>query len=360
MWKRRVIWLVLLLVALTFYLFENNGRTLAALLTCVLVPPVSFLYSFLRCRRAVLRISVPERMSCGASAECRLQSSSEGSTVLHIENVHTGEAEQYRLFLKKGDNIVTLHNECCGMLSLNIRGMEAQDLFGLFSYKISREVKAEIVVVPNVFPVDIVMTESAHAMPDSDRYSSVKPGNDPSETFGMREYVPGDSIKAIHWKLSQKTGKTIVREMGLPIVSQVLLRYEGWKEPRLTPDEIHGMTSVFVSIAESLRDKGVDFCMEWGVSHFDIRSEELLQFAVEELLRYPVWKQKTELTRGGGFSHVVTLSPNHDPALTDLYNGSRITLISPGKEAGGLQPDGIWRRFFLPETMMEQMMFVEI
>ena len=238
--------------------------------------------------------------------------------------------------------------------------MEAHDLFGLFSYKISREVKAQIAVVPNVFPVDIVMTESAHAMPDSDPYSSVKPGNDPSETFGMREYVPGDSIKAIHWKLSQKTGKTIVREMGLPIVSQVLLRYEGWKEPRLTPDEIHGMTSVFVSIAESLRDKGVDFCMEWGVSHFDIRSEELLQFAVEELLRYPVWKQKTELTRGGGFSHVVTLSPNHDPALTDLYNGSRITLISPGKEAGGLQPDGIWRRFFLPETMMEQMMFVEI
>ncbi|MCQ2538114.1 MAG: DUF58 domain-containing protein [Lachnospiraceae bacterium] len=41
--------------------------------------------------------------------------------------------------------------------------------------------------------------------------------NDPSEAYGIREYVPGDSIKSIHWKLSEKTGKTMVREYGMPV-----------------------------------------------------------------------------------------------------------------------------------------------
>ena len=32
-----------------------------------------------------------------------------------------------------------------------------------------------------------------------------------SEIFELREYVPGDNIKAIHWKLSNKIDKPIVR-----------------------------------------------------------------------------------------------------------------------------------------------------
>lgn len=360
MWKKRIIWIMLILAALIFYLFENNGRTLAALLICILVPPVSFLYSYLRCRRSVLEIFGPVRISSGAAAECRLQSSAEGTVALRIENVHNGEAEELSLALRRGENRFTIHTGCCGVLHLSIAGMEAQDLFGLFSHKIPREMGTKITVLPELFPVSVVMTESAHAMPDSDRYSSVKPGNDPSETFGMREYVPGDSIKSIHWKLSQKTGKTVIREMGFPIVSQVLLRYDGWNEPRLEPEEIHGMTSVFVSIATSLRNSGVDFCVEWFGNHYEVLSEEMLQFAMEQFLNSPVWRQRPEQTRGGGFSHVVMISPNHDPSLSDLYNGSRITLISPGEETGGLQPDGTWRLFFLTERMMEQMAVMEI
>ena len=204
MWKRRIIWLVLFLGALIFYLFENNGRTLAALLLCGLAPPVSFLCAYFRCRNASIQITAPERISCGTAADCMIRSSAEGNTTLYIENLHNSEEEQYPLTLKKGDNSFKLRTDCCGAVEFRIQGMEARDLFGLFSHKISREARQQVIVIPNLFPVEILMTESAHAMPDSDRYSSVKPGYDPSETFGMREYVPGDSIKAIHWKLSQK------------------------------------------------------------------------------------------------------------------------------------------------------------
>ena len=360
MWKRRIIWLALLLGALIFYLFENNGRTLAALLLCGLAPPVSFLYAYFRCRNASIQITAPERISCGTAADCMIRSSAEGNTTLYIENLHNSEEEQYPLALKKGDNSFKLHTDCCGAVEFRIQGMEARDLFGLFSHKISRETRQQGIVIPNLFPVEILMTESAHAMPDSDRYSSVKPGYDPSETFGMREYVPGDSIKAIHWKLSQKTGKTIVREMGLPIVSQVLLRYQAWKDPRPEPKEIHSMTTVFVSVAAALQRSNIDFCMEWAGQQREILSEEELVAAIEELMGCPVWKQRENLSRGGGYSHVVTVSPDDDPTLADRFNGSRITLIAPGEGAGGSQPDGIWRINFRTDAMEEQLAVLEI
>ena len=37
-------------------------------------------------------------------------------------------------------------------------------------------------------------------------------GNDPSEIFDIREYVPGDDIRSIHWKLSSKTDTLILKE----------------------------------------------------------------------------------------------------------------------------------------------------
>lgn len=50
---------------------------------------------------------------------------------------------------------------------------------------------------------------------DSDEYSMRHPGDDPSETFALREYVPGDRVRSIHWKLTEKTGEVIVRQLGL-------------------------------------------------------------------------------------------------------------------------------------------------
>ena len=158
MWKRRIIWLALLLGALIFYLFENNGRTLAALLLCGLAPPVSFLYAYFRCRNASIQITAPERISCGTAADCMIRSSAEGNTTLYIENLHNGEEEQYPLTLKKGDNSFKLHTDCCGAVEFRIQGMEARDLFGLFSHKISREARQQVIVIPNLFPVEILST----------------------------------------------------------------------------------------------------------------------------------------------------------------------------------------------------------
>ena len=39
---------------------------------------------------------------------------------------------------------------------------------------------------------------------ESFKYSKDRPGDDPGETYDIREYRSGDSIRQIHWKLSGK------------------------------------------------------------------------------------------------------------------------------------------------------------
>ena len=41
-------------------------------------------------------------------------------------------------------------------------------------------------------------------------------GNDPSQVLDIRDYERGDNVKRIHWKLSARLGKTMVRELDMP------------------------------------------------------------------------------------------------------------------------------------------------
>lgn len=47
------------------------------------------------------------------------------------------------------------------------------------------------------------------------------PGDDPGETYDIREYRSGDSIRQIHWKLSGKLDDIMIREKA----SRWMIRY---------------------------------------------------------------------------------------------------------------------------------------
>jgi uncharacterized protein (DUF58 family) len=53
-----------------------------------------------------------------------------------------------------------------------------------------------------------------------------KPGGGYAENHELRLYRPGDNIQQIHWKLSSKTGKLILREPMEPIQGLFLLRLD--------------------------------------------------------------------------------------------------------------------------------------
>ena len=78
MWKRRLVWLLLILAAAALYLFENSGATLAVLLIVVLVPLIGILLAALGTRNASVSIALPERCACGDEIRGTLVSQTRG------------------------------------------------------------------------------------------------------------------------------------------------------------------------------------------------------------------------------------------------------------------------------------------
>ena len=51
----------------------------------------------------------------------------------------------------------------------------------------------------------------------------------------LRDYREGDRLSRIHWKLSQKMGRTLVKELGLPLSDHLLFLLD-LKRRRLEAD----------------------------------------------------------------------------------------------------------------------------
>lgn len=111
----------------------------------------------------------------------------------------------------------------CGYVTLEIKEAYIYDALGFFGKK-RRKLQApiEIVIMPVVQEVFIDLEHIPYVEVDeSDIFSQDKPGNDPSELFGVRSFADGDSLNKISWKLSAKMNETMVREFSMPVESNV-------------------------------------------------------------------------------------------------------------------------------------------
>lgn len=119
-----------------------------------------------------------------------------------------------------------LHADYCGAVEISLKRIFVYDMFRIFRTKVrSGQPQASLLVLPK--PVFLPLQSSAPPVdqPDSDRFAD-RPGDDPSEIFGIREYVPGDPVSRMHWKLSSRSDALLVKEFSMPIEKQILLYAE--------------------------------------------------------------------------------------------------------------------------------------
>ena len=118
-------------------------------------------------------------------------------------------------------------------------------------------------VQPDTFPIRVNLIPNPDSQEDSDSYSQERPGADLTETFQIREYVPGDSMRQIHWKLSGKFDRLIVRDPALPITRNVLVFWERTGQSG-SVKRIDAQAETVVSACRSLSDSGVQFTLGWN------------------------------------------------------------------------------------------------
>lgn len=148
---------------------------------------------------------------------------------LSVANTFTGESRKEVIELSPGrrsqavEQKLTSHS--CGRIICQLSKARGYDLLGLFCLpvRLGEGKSSQVIVSPKVYEVLIGMGPRHAPDAESDRYSAVKPGGDPTELFGLRDYRPGDKLSRVDWKLSQRTGGLLVKEGSLPMAMRTLL-----------------------------------------------------------------------------------------------------------------------------------------
>lgn len=149
--------------------------------------------------------------------------------------------------------------EYAGKITVSLRYAGCCDFLGLFSFRRKLDQAAEVFVPPAVFPLDVRLRPPS-TVPESETYSTVKPGDDPSEVFDIRPYREGDRLRSIHWKLSARLGKLMTREFSLPLDCSVLLVLELLAPG---PAELEAVLETAASVSHFLAANRIPHRIEW-------------------------------------------------------------------------------------------------
>jgi uncharacterized protein (DUF58 family) len=137
-------------------------------------------------------------------------------------------SEQGELFIPlipaagRSDLVATMHLEKRGAYRLTDVRVSAVDPLGMFGSSRPLPAPAEILVYPQIVPL-LNPALSGRSDPRSAETShrELTPGGE--EFHGVRQYVPGDGLRRVHWKSTARHGQFHVIEFAQPVSRSVSL-----------------------------------------------------------------------------------------------------------------------------------------
>ena len=272
MLKRRIACILLIIAALILYFFDNETVTLALLLALIVMPAVSIGLLALSGRNFAIAMERTAQEGENPVVKVRIENpdlvplaSVEAEVV--CTNLRTGEADSYvirntpRPKSTQEINLEIMPNNA-GRYEIAVSSAMLTDPLGLSSRQVVCSDREYVTIMPEIFDMQVSYASDA-AMLESDRTADSRRGNDPGDVRAIREYVPGDPVRNIHWKLSEKTDKLLVKELGNPITDQFLVILDTAREVSRIPAALETVASVFVSLAETIRRDSSGLSIGW-------------------------------------------------------------------------------------------------
>ena len=280
--ERRILYLVVLTAGLVFFWAYREWMAWMFLLAILVLPWLSLAISWWPMSKMEVLVRCPNYLQKGQRATAILAGRSSlphpaAKGKLQITDRMTGES----ILASNGDELPTGH---CAALQIQPVSTWTYDFLGLFRRKIKKHQGAAVLIRPA--PVHPGKT------PDLSRYLATafkpKPGGGYAENHEMRLYRPGDNLRQIHWKLTAKTGKLILREPMEPLLglAAVTLELSGSR------DQIDEKLGKLLWVSNFLLQQSVSHqvhCLTGrGMVVHSVSREPDIQKTVDALLRCPV------------------------------------------------------------------------
>ena len=276
MFKFKFVYLAIAIVAAAFFVLYRDILSFILLLAILAVPVLLLL--IVVCMRLGLRLTCECEESAAANGQkARLS--------LRVANYFIFPITQLTLYIRcqnsffeKPDKLelnffampftknvhdIEIDSAHTGNVEIYIPKAKVFDYFGIFSLPVRIKKRYTVTFLPKSEQIDIGVNQNIHSLSESNLFSKHKPGDDPSEVFAIRDYVPGDKPNHIHWKLSSKQDSLIVKDYSLPISKSVMLMPELCINSSSDAGLIDTVFEVVTSISHCLIDGEIAHSIGW-------------------------------------------------------------------------------------------------
>lgn len=271
--KGIISYVLALILTVVFALFLNANVGWYMLIALILAPILSVFFAWLTARSITAKCDMTEgRVSKGDICDMTLtvQNRSIFPTTpleIHILNGMGVASDNDKILLSvlslgKRDTNIKFKASICGCSTVGISEIRVTDYLGLFSFAVKRitydELQKRISVIPDIADVAFrddrilkVIQASGHGDDSEDTVETDVNSFGGFPGYDNREYVPGDPLKRINWKLSAKRNKLLVRlddEMAAQSVNVVLDSVCATHNPKMAMDAVENSLGIIKTL----------------------------------------------------------------------------------------------------------------
>ena len=360
--KSRILWGLELILCMLFYLFTDSYAGLWLMAVSLVLPMAEMILAGISAKKLSGTLCVDNVGEKQKEMTAMLKIKNAGFfpfdrvfAKIKCENLLTGEIAEYEILTAspaRAENRqqISLKSMHCGKLCLSLEEFIVLDYFGLRRITVSAGSEKMTLITPDTFGLQIEVAYGENAVLDAEEYSMSKAGFDPSETFAVREYRPGDHIHQIHWQLSEKLDGLMVRDYGLPVQNTILLLLEtGYLEKNEEfPAQVEKLVECLASVSQEMCEQQIVHSIGWynhkeqTYSSAEIDSLEEFTMILPELLSAVPGEDGTsvlghymEQREQCEFAHLVLFTPHLISEAAGFTDRCLVTEVMCEKEPKG-------------------------
>lgn len=221
----RIVFIILWITVVFFYVFSSSYTALFLFYFFICLTIVTCIYGILIKDKVEIDIMSQAIAKKRTNSSMTIQLKNKSflplpyiCCTLLIQNKLTNEItkEEFTtsLFSYATKNIsFQIYSEHCGKIDIKVKNIRVQDLFRLFKRNTTPNAGTEIVYMPTVVEGNVDDVYATREMAEAAIFFSERKGDLQEEMIALKEYVPGDHVKQIHWKLSSKLDELMIKEL---------------------------------------------------------------------------------------------------------------------------------------------------
>ena len=271
-WFSRINYLTFVILVMAGIFFYNDYILWALLFAMIVTPIISYFVT--RRNKDKVRIKIEfDKVTVGENAYVKLNIIAENKSILPIENLRVHLKLNNRFYdamdtqvinmsvapfknkkLEFGMNIVYF-----GRVLATIEKAEVYDIFGMWKFDLDTDSNSEIICHP-FGKVEIDEVPISTDGSDEDEELQLIKGDDISQISQIRDYIPGDKLQNIHWKLSAKEEELQVKEFSQPYSRDIILLVDLYKENAKGLNEV---IKYVYAVGNDVIEQGRKFYLTW-------------------------------------------------------------------------------------------------